>query len=395
MSDTAVAQRNGVRKIPVECRTCGVSESFYSNLSVDKFKLRHNGHDVVSGYDKPAPRPAKPAEPTVTPAPMRREPLASKAGIKIAKVMVDVLNFASLGSPMVRVRGFDAALDEAFTATLLLKEGAKIKEMFETGSYLDQDASGLLYVWEPDVVEYVDAAKAKLDALGAEGKKAGAAEPIPDSLESGVANQVAVESATAAVMDAVRDEAGPVEPETPTERRPPAPAMEEPYKVPSPSRSTPERPAEPLAPSQPARPVEKSSMASATPQVAPAPAAAEEDGYLLVSKSWYIQGGNVNRKEAQRISNVLKAFRWKVEPVYTIGVMLDNMLSIETSRTQISGTLIKRIENAGYKLTAVATDQGKPVAWFKRGGSETGVLAGEAESDSEEPGMELDPDVTG
>ena len=94
----------------------------------------------------------------------------------------------------------------------------------------------------------------------------------------------------------------------------------------------------------------------------------EEDGYLLVSKSWYIQGGTGNRKEALRISKMLKAFRWKVEPVYTIGVILDDMLSIETSRSQISGTLIKRIESAGYKLTAVATDQGKPVAWFKKEG---------------------------
>ena len=391
MSGMEVPQRSGLQKIPVECRTCGVSESFYSNLSVDKFRLRHNGHDVVSGRDEPAPTPAQ-AE--AMPAPRKRKPAASETGIKMAKVMVDVLNFASLGSPMVRIRGFDAALEEAFTATLLLEEGARIKEMFETGSYLDRDASGLLYVWEPDVVEYIDDAKAKLETLGEDRKDAGAAAPDSDSLESGVIDQAAVESATEAVMDVVSEETGPVEPESASEPSPRSQAVEESFEVPSRPRDVP--PVEPSAPTQPARPVsEKRAVASAAQEDAPALAAAEDDGYLLVSKSWYIQGGNGNRREAQRISKVLKAFRWKVEPVYTIGVMLDDMLSIETSRTQISGTLIKRIENAGYKLTAVATDQGKPVAWFKREGSEKGVLAGDAEAASEGSGMELDPDVTG
>ncbi|MGH9920485.1 MAG: hypothetical protein ACRD6W_16645, partial [Nitrososphaerales archaeon] len=159
--------------------------------------------------------------------------------------------------------------------------------------------------------------------------------------------------------------------------------------------STPQRPVEPAALSQPTPSVsEKGKVASPAPEAARVPEQAEEDGYLLVSKSWYIQGGNGNRREAQRISKVLKAFRWKVEPVYTIGVMLDDMLSIETSRTQISGTLIRRIETAGYKLTAVATDQGKPVAWFKREGAANGALAGD-KVDSGELGMELDQDVTG
>ena len=199
MSDMETPLRSGLQKIPVECRTCGVSESFYSNLSVDKFKVRHSGHDVVSGnprVGKPG-RPGDqdvisvneavptPAVPEVTHAPKARRDVSSEAGIKIAKVMVDVLNFASLGSPMVRVRGFDAALEEAFTATLLLEEGAKIKQMFETGNYLDRDASGLLYVWEPDVVEYVDDAKAKLETLGDGQTRPRERNPFPSRTRAG------------------------------------------------------------------------------------------------------------------------------------------------------------------------------------------------------------------
>ncbi|HEV2390623.1 MAG TPA: hypothetical protein VGS04_07865, partial [Nitrososphaerales archaeon] len=161
-----VVQRSALQKIPVECKTCGVSEAFYSNLSVDKFKARHSGHDVVSGITRAAKvsqsdETVSPSEemappPTaaeVLPPTEEREPLTSETGIKVAKVLVDVLNFPSLGGPMVRVRGFDSALEEAFTATVLLEEAATIREMFEKGRYLDQNASDLLYQWEPDVVE--------------------------------------------------------------------------------------------------------------------------------------------------------------------------------------------------------------------------------------------------
>ncbi len=126
-----------------------------------------------------------PTAPEAMPAPVESEPLVSETGIKVAKVIVDVLNFPSLGGPMVRVRGFDSALEEAFTATLLLEEGATIREMFETGRYLDQEASGLLYTWEPDVVEYVDDAKAKLETLaGCQDERGDAPNPFPDSSAS-------------------------------------------------------------------------------------------------------------------------------------------------------------------------------------------------------------------
>jgi hypothetical protein len=114
-------------------------------------------------------------------------------------------------------------------------------------------------------------------------------------------------------------------------------------------------------------PSAKRSKKKAQPVAETSPRAPEaKDEYLLVSKSWYVQGGNQNRQEAVRVSKVLKEFRWKVEPVYTIGVMLDDLLSIETSKNEITRPLIERIEGAGYRLTAVVVEQGKPVAWFKR-----------------------------
>jgi hypothetical protein len=93
---------------------------------------------------------------------------------------------------------------------------------------------------------------------------------------------------------------------------------------------------------------------------------AEEEGPLLLAKSSYLQDGDETRKEAVRVSKVLRAFRWNVEPAYMIGVILDNNLSIETNTGVISRTLIKRIENLGYTLIAVNVSREKPTAWFKK-----------------------------
>lgn len=413
-------QRTALQKIPVECRTCGVSEAFYSNLSVDKFKARHSGHDVVSGSLSVNKLKAKKSEvvreneemaapltvPQAGPAPTESEPSVSETGIRVAKVVVDVLNFQSLGGPMVRVRGFDPALEEVFTATLLLEEGAMIREMFEKGRYLDQNASGLLYTWEPHVVEYVDDAKAKLETLGDAETKVATTESVQDSDESDAIDQTTVASAAEAVIDAVLEgETNPVGIESQPELSSPSPIDGEDLRVaasPMPLQSTPAPPLEPerTEPSRSRQQVSSESVqttgVNAAPEI-PSKRSEEgrEDGILLVSKSWYIQGGTGSRKEALRVSKVLKAFRWNVEPVYMIGVMLDDMLSIETSRSEISGTLIRRIEAAGYRLTAVVTDKGKPTAWFKKERSPAVLPAGETPVASDDSGMELEPDVTG
>jgi len=445
MSDMQVEQRSALQKVRVECRTCGLSESFYSNLSVDKFKARHSGHDVVTGNPRVNKFEAKqsdnvvggndemappPAVPEAMPAPKETEPLKSETGVKVAKVLVDVLNFPSLGGPMIRVRGFDVFLEEAFTATLLLEQGAKVREMLESGKYLDIDASRLLYVWEPDVVEYVEDAKTKLETLGQSPTEAASSEPAPDSRESEVVDETVVSSAAEVVIDAV----GEVEPsqvgaeplpeapfsaptlqeefEVPALPSPPQPAQEPSLEVEQVEPSPPQPAQEPsleveqVEPSPPSQMVQPKATArtavDSTSESAISPLQeAKEDSYLLVSNSWYIQGGTGNRNEALRISKVLKAFRWKIEPVYTIGVILDDMLSIETSRGEISRTIISRIESMGYKLTAVVTEKGKPVAWFKKEGSGRAAFRGEAGSGqaggpgSDETEMELEPDVTG
>lgn len=89
---------------------------------------------------------------------------------------------------------------------------------------------------------------------------------------------------------------------------------------------------------------------------------------LLVSASWHAHGGEPGRREAVRISKVLKAFRWKVEPAYTIRAIVDDVLGVETTGNRISRTLISKVEGAGYLLTAVSIQEGTPVAWFKRSG---------------------------
>jgi hypothetical protein len=337
--------------------------------------------------------------------------LGRGAGTSVAKVIVDLLDFPSLDSSIIRVRGFDNELEEVFTATLSSSESAKVSKMLAAGEYLDREASGLSYFWEPDVVEYVGDVKDKIGLMAEAEAKTEAtttAQAGSDSSESEkVIDQATVASAAEVLIDALGgDETGqsmdenvsaPLSaPSDPTEYlEEVAPTL--------PAQSMQELPPEPELtavrarnPPAPADPEVKRAVARAS-NVAIAPAReADDDDYLLVSKSWYIQGGKSNKQDAVRISKVLKAFRWKVEPIYTIGVILDDMLSIETSRGQISGTLIKRVESAGYRLTAVAIDQGKPIAWFKREGSAMPSLhveSGAAGLDDSD--IELEPDVTG
>jgi hypothetical protein len=404
MRDLAMQQRTGLLKIKIACKTCGVSESFYSNLSVEKFKARHIGHDIAGGNEQVMP-PEAGVEKSV---PEARKSLERESGTKTAKIVVDLLNFPSLDSPIFRVRGFDVNLDEAFTATMSFAEIAKVRDMLATGEYLDRDASGQLYVWEQDAVEYVGEVKDKLGLSAQAQAAATTAQPSPDLSESQeVIDQATVAGATEVLIDALGGE-GTCQADGETVSASVSPMPDPSEKVEgvasvSPQESTQVRPptlelAEVRVTSRPApaNPVEKRAAERASNAVKAPPGEANEDEYLLVSKSWYIQGGKGNRKEAVKVSKVLKAFRWKVEPIYTIGVILDDMLSIETTRSQISGTLIKRVESAGYRLTAVTIDQGKPIAWFKREGPGMPSLhVGPVAEGLDDPEIELESDVTG
>jgi len=65
-----------LHRIYVSCKTCGISEAFYSNLSVSNFKLKHVGHDVDDGSQKGTPQEGRDVK-TVQVA--QRQPAGRKA----------------------------------------------------------------------------------------------------------------------------------------------------------------------------------------------------------------------------------------------------------------------------------------------------------------------------
>jgi hypothetical protein len=307
LSETRNGRYGMLQKIKVECKTCGVSDSFYSNLSVEQFKLKHAGHEVVGGAAPGAPlspqeKKAAPKEPTLQP----------KTGTLVSKVVVSLEPSTTPGQPVIGIRGFGEDGKAAFGALMPFDEVDRAKEILAKGEF-DDYVTGRHYVWREDVVEQEPDAKEALSLPSTEPADAATVAPEP------VAESAVPAAAPAAAAETVE---------------PPAPA--------------------------PARASSKA-MQLVVPQ-----AEEDDDEGLLVSKSWYIQGAQGDREEAVRVSKVLRAFRWRVEPVYTIGVMLDDMLSIETSRNQISRALIERVEAAGYRLSAVTIELGRPVAWFRR-----------------------------
>jgi hypothetical protein len=376
LSEKRSGRYSVLQKIQVECKTCGISDAFYSNLSVEQFKVRHAGHEIVepTGRGKAGHQVAEPTG-LAKPSPARFEQAASEeksleeeVPTKVGKVIVNMEASLSLGQPLIRVRGFDQDLQEAFSTSLPFDEAKKARQMLAKGEFVDYDVTGRRYVWDAEVVEYELDAQEMLATQAQETPEAQAAEPV---VETSQAPQDASEVALASPQPSVAaQEQGP-EPPIGEEISAPIPEpAQEPHREPAPA----------AAPPAPA-PVQVTPKEAAVPKQQQ-----KDDNPLLVSKSWYIQGGTGNREEAVRVSKVLREFRWRVEPVYTIGVILDDMLSIETSRNQISRTLVSRVEGTGYRLTAVTIEQGKPVAWFRR------HEAGSQGADESE--LDLEPDVS-
>lgn len=460
-------ERSSLRKIEVTCNTCGISDSFYSDASVQRFKARHAGHDVVVGGQRPAPEQKPEPEPerarAPAPAPSPKESEEKDWGTRLPKVVVDVVVFPALRDSVFRVRGFREGSEEAFVVTSRFENGEMVKRFLETGEYVDYQGGGTRYLWEQSAIQFEGETKNVLGITGEPAAEASVPQPEgqapPDTAgidDSSVArtaeklfgdertepDRVDVVDSVFPRQDVVQPEPEPVvapameepalqpEPE-PAEAKPPEPELElepvpEPQPAPAgaaiePSEPEPEQELQPplveptLQPSEPEpeprpEPVEvkppepepepvpaKAKRREPEREVKPAPAEVmvkpsepepEPAEALLVSKSWYIQGGAKNNAEAIRVSKVLKDFRWRVEPLYTIGVILDDILSVEASKGQISRALIKGVEAAGYRLTAVTIDQGKPVAWFKR----TTKDAPEGSGEQEEQDPELDAD---
>ena len=87
---------------------------------------------------------------------------------------------------------------------------------------------------------------------------------------------------------------------------------------------------------------------------------------LLLGKFSFVKEGENYNAEAKRISNVLKAFRWKVEPPYVIGALFDDNLSIQSNTGVVSREIIMGIEQLGYNFIAVESPKGVLAAWFKK-----------------------------
>lgn len=95
---------------------------------------------------------------------------------------------------------------------------------------------------------------------------------------------------------------------------------------------------------------------------------AETQPSLLLGKFSFVKEGEIYNTEAKRISNVLKAFRWKVEPPYVIGALFDDNLSIQSNTGVVSREMIMSIEQLGYNFIAVESPKGIMAAWFKKEG---------------------------
>ena len=360
----ALKKFGSLQKIEVTCTTCGVTESFFSHLSVEEFKRAHKGHQLVvpDEGDDPhlAPRPLVPEVATVPEAEDTEDrvfPAVSAPAVQdnsVDRVVVDSLVFPALPRPVLRVRGFRGD-EEVFAITVSPDGRSKVREILEKGVYENFDGS--TYTWRPEAVEYAgDVDK----AFGPLPRDLVRTEPVEEA-PGRVAEPVPAQEADP-TLTPIGDQEPAIEPrfEMDVDEEAAMPSLVE--DAVEPERVEPPAPVEETVVEQPRPREDKDEMVIVEEAEAPA----DEEEYLLVSKSWYVQGSNENRQEAVAISKVLREFRLKVQPQYTIGVMVDDILSIEGSKDEIGRDLIFRIEDSGYRLTSVTVEQGKPVAWFKK-----------------------------
>ncbi len=422
MNNEAFSSRT--KKITVRCVTCGITESFFSPISVNHFSLSHPGHNVMEVKDSKSPETPEAARS------IGENPLSGDGhGISLPKVVVEFVTTGESQEPVFRISGFKEDMSDAFVEDLDFDEGPKVREIVAKGEYSDRRGTGQLYTWEPEAVEYVREAREALrlpnlstqhkeeiprpepPVVPAEGMYADflaaprlegepeilhpSPEPMPLKVQAPeleveleVEREQELEPEREPPAKVEEETASPPEPEQvlETEHKRPANVAEEVTSPPeqeqvlepkeeAPAKVEEEEPSQPdvhetkavqttPVETQPPSEVHETKMVHAPPRETPPPK--EKDDYLLVSKSWYIEEGSEKMREAVRISRSLRQFRWRVEPAYTIGVMLDDILSIETVKGEIGGELTKSIEKQGYTLSAVTADQGKLVAWFKR-----------------------------
>ena len=376
---------SGLQKLSIACKTCNVSESYYSTMSVKRFKLEHIDHEVVEG----SPAAWQRTEP----------PNGTHDGenVRLLKVLVELVMLPTYKSPVFTITGVKDDLKNAFVQVVSPSQRDQVRETLEKGKYLDTGSGDTVYVWEPKSISFSEDANLAMrfgpsssvapdpvdhDPEREESSRNEAPSPPADIQEVQVAasggeqsvvaiGEVTAPQAEASVLLALPSPASPA---------PPSPAFdsldkpEESVQVPEEVKTASAGPgAEPVVSPEPLTAPMEVSMPEARVEVKPTLSQGadqakpeEEGGYLLVSKSWYIEKGPKNMSEALRISKILRPFRWRIEPAYTISVVVDDILSIETANGEIGGDMTKQIEAAGYKLSRVSVEKGKPVAWFKR-----------------------------
>jgi hypothetical protein len=360
------------QKTTLTCKTCGVTNSFYSSIGAKQFSLKHMGHELVE-TEAGASEEWRDDRFVHEELPSFDKP----AAVKLPKIVVELVTFPALSKPVFRICGINKDNEEAFVQVLVQEQAERVRETLARGQLVDQGPGGQLFMWDPEAIEFTEAAKRNLRMPARMGESRSVESETAQRYDASMARRMTepvlkpppskeAEEADDRVFPSARP-SGPREVELDDTVR----ASNE--SIPSVQSGQDLKNAPPMPAQQTTEPAgelelePEATVQRAPPKESP-PAAKEEesDMPLLVSKSWYVQEGKKNEKEAARISKVLRAFRWRIEPAYTIRLIMDDILSIESSKNEISGGLTKRIESAGYRLSAVTSEQGNLVAWFKR-----------------------------
>ncbi|HKW05788.1 MAG TPA: hypothetical protein VJN71_10850 [Nitrososphaerales archaeon] len=90
---------------------------------------------------------------------------------------------------------------------------------------------------------------------------------------------------------------------------------------------------------------------------------------LLLGKFAFVKDEKFYMDEAEKVSTVLKTFRWKIEPPYVIGALFDENLAIQSNTGIITREVIMGVEQLGYNFVAMESAKGLLTAWFKKEGA--------------------------
>lgn len=329
---------------------------------MDRFRREHAGHELVEG---------RPDGLTVR---RRRDPPGTAVRaeddrrVRLLKVLVELVMLPAYPTPIFTITGVKENLKSAFVQVVPPSQRDQVNEILEKGKYLEAGSGETVYFWEPRAISFSEDARLAMSlglsapAGSGRSEEGGTNREALGAAESVLSSQVQDARVDSSVEEPSRQEFSeggsqseapallllPREPEAPL----PASARAETDSAPRSEEETVASGARGEAELVRRRPPETES--------------AEEENHLLVSRSWYIEGGPKNMREAINISRILRTFRWRVEPTYTIGVIVDDILSVETANGEIGGDMTKQVEGAGYKFSRVSVEKGRPVAWFKK-----------------------------